>query len=262
MTWADARNALHAWIVAATGYAANRVTWWRQGDPVPSGTTPWISLSILNDDAVGFPGQAHERVHFTVADTVESVDATANTLTLTAHGLLTGDGPIRIASTLTVPGGLVAATDYWAVRVDANTIRLAETHALAVAASPTTIDITSAGSGTITIASTDETERHGAEIRHYARQSFAGTLSVQLFGGAATDSPLRNLRGAAALPTVHAALVAAGVGLGTIGPIRALGNLINSTYFEPRSVVEVRFFTVEETSELGTYIETCEPERS
>lgn len=68
------------------------------------------------------------------------VDVTANTITLTAHGFVTG---LKIPLTGTnLPGGL-SATNYWAIVVDANTIKVATSLANAVAG--TAVDITTQG---------------------------------------------------------------------------------------------------------------------
>lgn len=71
------------------------------------------------------PGLQHRRT-FTVAST------TLNTLTCTAHGYRTGDGPLRLSNTGGgLPAGLAIDTDYWVVRVDANTIALTLTSSAA-----------------------------------------------------------------------------------------------------------------------------------
>lgn len=68
------------------------------------------------------------------------VDVTANTITITAHGFVTG---LKIPLTGTnLPGGL-SATNYWAIVVDANTIKVATSLANAVAG--TAVDITTQG---------------------------------------------------------------------------------------------------------------------
>jgi hypothetical protein len=69
-----------------------------------------------------------------------NVDVTANTITITAHGFVTG---LKIPLTGTnLPGGL-SATNYWAIVVDANTIKVATSLANAVAG--TAVDITTQG---------------------------------------------------------------------------------------------------------------------
>ena len=80
--------------------------------------------------------------------TISAVDPVTNQLTVTAHGLNNGDGPVAVfTQSGAIPGGLAAATDFWAIVVDANTIKLATSSTNALAG--TAIDITSAGSGTL-----------------------------------------------------------------------------------------------------------------
>lgn len=68
------------------------------------------------------------------------VDVVANTITLTAHGYVTG---LKIAlSGTNLPAGL-SATNYWAIVVNANTIKVATSLANAVAGTP--VDITTQG---------------------------------------------------------------------------------------------------------------------
>lgn len=87
---------------------------------------------------------------FTAADT--------DICTATAHGLQTGDGPIRLTNSGgALPAGLAAATDYYVIRLDADTFSLATSRANALAG--TAIDITDAGTGTHTLADTASTKR-------------------------------------------------------------------------------------------------------
>lgn len=68
------------------------------------------------------------------------VNPTANTITITAHGFVTG---LKVALTGTnLPGGL-SATSYWVIYVDADTIKVASSLALATAGTP--VDITTQG---------------------------------------------------------------------------------------------------------------------
>jgi hypothetical protein len=71
---------------------------------------------------------------------------TANTITIEAHGLITGT---KVAATTgsALPAGL-SATNYWVIKVDANTLKLATSLANAVAG--TAVDITGDGAGTLT----------------------------------------------------------------------------------------------------------------
>jgi len=91
-------------------------------------------------------------------DIVEAVDTLADTLTLTAHGLFTGDGPFQFTTDDTLPDGILLATDYWVVRVDANKIKLAESLEDAIAASPVIVDLIDEGDGVHTLHDTPDTE--------------------------------------------------------------------------------------------------------
>lgn len=72
---------------------------------------------------------------------------TANTITIEAHGFITGT-KIALTTGGTLPAGLTA-TNYWVIKVDANTIKLAAT-SLANAVAGTAVDITGDGSGILT----------------------------------------------------------------------------------------------------------------
>lgn len=84
------------------------------------------------------------------ADLVFTANAGTDELTAAAHGLTTGDGPVRgTNSGGALPAGLALATDYWAIRVDDNTFKLATSLPNAIAG--TAIDITTAGTGVHTL---------------------------------------------------------------------------------------------------------------
>lgn len=70
---------------------------------------------------------------FTFADKTYTANSTTDTLAITAHGLLTGDGPVQIETTGTEPAGLTISTNYYVIKVDANTIQLAATRDAALA---------------------------------------------------------------------------------------------------------------------------------
>jgi hypothetical protein len=80
---------------------------------------------------------------------ITGVDTATDQLTIVGHGLNTGDGFNAIYSPDggAIPTGLAPVTDYWAIRVDADHVKLADSSANALAG--TAIDITSAGSGTL-----------------------------------------------------------------------------------------------------------------
>jgi hypothetical protein len=79
-------------------------------------------------------------------------DVTTGTDTIAdaGHGFVTGEGPLQLTSSGTLPAGLALATDYWVIRVDDNSFKFATSRALAIAG--TAVDITAAaGGGTHTL---------------------------------------------------------------------------------------------------------------
>lgn len=76
------------------------------------------------------------------------INTSTDVLTSAGHGFYTGL-KVQVASSDTLPGGLAATTDYWVIRVDADTFKLAEN--LPDALADTEINITSTGSGDLTV---------------------------------------------------------------------------------------------------------------
>lgn len=64
--------------------------------------------------------------------------------------MTTGDGPFRVSAQTTLPDGLSAATDYWAIVTGTTTFKFATSRALALAG--TAVDVTDTGTGTLTVA--------------------------------------------------------------------------------------------------------------
>jgi hypothetical protein len=76
-----------------------------------------------------------------------TADSGTDQLAITAHGLLTGDGPFATRNVGgALPGGLAAVTSYFVIRVGADAIKAATSSTNAHAG--TAIDITDNGSGT------------------------------------------------------------------------------------------------------------------
>jgi fluoride ion exporter CrcB/FEX len=101
--------------------------------------TPVLLAQVIND------------IVFTAANATD-------TLTAVAHGLQTGDGPVQVANTGGgLPAGLAAATNYWVIRLTADTFKLATSFANAIAGTP--INITTDGTGTQTLSDTVATKR-------------------------------------------------------------------------------------------------------
>lgn len=251
-------NALQSWVSATSGIPGSRVIWSYQDDDRPS--NPWISLLLTDVVRSGLGWVDVEPNPFSFADKTYTADATTDQLASTAHGLSTGDGPFRVTSTGTPPGGLAVGIDYWAVKVDADHVKAASSFQNAVAASPVTIDITSAGTGTQKIVSTAATVRAGQEILQVVRCNYSAHLSVQCYADAPTgpQNPvaiLLNVAASSLLPSIRDGLEAAGVGITDVGQVRAVGEVINTAGFEPRAQMDVTLWIVAEVSETGTIID-------
>lgn len=84
---------------------------------------------------------------FTTTHGTETVNAVA-------HGLLTGDGPVQLTTTNTLPAGYSLATDYYITKTGADSFTLAATRALAYAGTPVLISGNGTGVHTLTGAAT------------------------------------------------------------------------------------------------------------
>lgn len=80
------------------------------------------------------------------AGVVTAVSVSADTVTITAHGYLTGMKITALTTTGTLPAGLATSTVYYAIAVDANTLAFATSQANALAG--TKVDITGYGATT------------------------------------------------------------------------------------------------------------------
>lgn len=239
-------RAVHGWVAAATGLAAARVLWATQGKvtPRPAGAGAWVELLELASEAGGPDWSSIASNPLAFADlAVTAVDAGANTLTATAHGRATGDGPVQLETTGAAPGGLAVLTDYWLIRVDANTVQLAATFLNAM--DGVAVDLTSAGTGAHTLVSTAGTLAAGAELLATTTGTRTVTVRVTAYGGTATGDTkprayLDRVRAAAALEGVQSTIGAEGAAIGSCGAIQDVSARIATVDFEPRAVMDVR----------------------
>jgi hypothetical protein len=82
-----------------------------------------------------------------------TVNAATDVATIAGgHGMTTGDGPFRVSAATTLPAGLVAGTDYWAIVTGTTTFKFASSRANALAG--TAVDMTDTGTGALTITRT------------------------------------------------------------------------------------------------------------
>lgn len=112
------------------------------GNTAPSG---WL---LCNGDAVSRTTYATLfAALFPSVGTFTVTIASPGVVTLTSHGLATGDG-VYLTTTGALPTGLAVNTRYWVIRVDANTFNLATSQANALAG--TAINTSGSQSGTHT----------------------------------------------------------------------------------------------------------------
>ena len=261
--WTDVENALQAWVAAAvapSGIPATRVIWAQQAATRPA--TPWISLKLwgLKPYGIGWIDVENNPLTFDPL-TMLSLDTVTSTITTTTdHGLNTGDGPIQVASTGDIPGGLAASTNYWAILIGSASLQLAASYSDAIAGVPVTIS--DPGTGVVTVVSTSDTLRAGTEISHVVRRYYSATLTIQCYADVTQPTgPLdavaliHECQARSMLPSVRNALEGAGCGVFDFGPVIANGEAINTTQFEPRAVVDAKVWLVSEVSETGTIID-------
>jgi hypothetical protein len=117
--------------------------------------------------------QAHDYLYWynTATFAPAAVNTTTDQITVTAHGLPTSPGwKVSFSSTGTVPGGLVAATAYYAKRIDANTLEIYTDAGLT-----SKVDLTSQGTGAHTI--TPDNEFNNNHHRHFSIEVSNSDLS-------------------------------------------------------------------------------------
>lgn len=269
--WAAQQRAMRNWVIAGTGLSADKVVWGQQDAPRPAG--PAILLRVSNIAEIGRSWLETEDAPLSFSPkSVSGVDTTADTLTVLAHGFATGAGPIHMASTGTLPaavgGNITAGVDYWLIAPDANHLQLARTYADTGggqgAGNPITpIDLTSAGSGAITISSTDDTRVAGAELNAISRGYLRVTLELRCHSaqGQGVDAAvmiLQRLRTRRAWPTQQDILLGSNIGLIDVDRTRAIQGIRDALLFEPRAYCDVHLCVVAEEAEGLTIITSAE----
>jgi hypothetical protein len=106
------------------------------------------TVSVQLDNADRGSIQCVLTVNAPAAATFVAVAAT-DICTQAAHGYVTGL-KVQLTTTTTLPAGLSLATDYFIVKLTADTYQLAVSLANAVLATPTVVNITGTGTGTHT----------------------------------------------------------------------------------------------------------------
>lgn len=263
LPYSTIEDAVQAWIVAGSGLASDHVVWSEQTAPRPQGEFISMRLTVLEQRGRDWFDRYDNFITF---GPLTISGRSGNSLTITNHGRSTGDGPAQFANVGgALPAPLAALTNYWLVVIDANTVQVATTFQNAVAATPVVITLTSGGSGTNTVSSTPTTTRAGQEVAQRVRGPRHGLLQLECFAGAPTGgsatgatSPVAILHDAITahcLESINAALVAAGVGVGAIEPIRSIDGVVNTVRFEPRAIAHVHLHLAAELVETSTYIQ-------
>ena len=144
------------------------------------GAIPEFDIEFASDNTTAITVaellSAHTASQVIVDDNVDTVDFANNELDLTGHSYLSGDGPLRLTTTDTLPTGLALATDYWAIYVGANSIQLATSRANALAG--VAVAFSDVGAGTHTISDTADTERLVWTSHGLLGQAGDGSISV------------------------------------------------------------------------------------
>jgi hypothetical protein len=111
----------------------------------------------------------------------------------------------------------------------------------------------------------DDDADPGEEITNYVEGHREIVLSIQCFatsplGTSAAMAILNSVVAKSRLPTVAAALLAAGVAVRRFDTINALGEVVGATAWEPRAVLTAHIGVASSVNEIGTFIETVETE--
>lgn len=270
------KRAIHTWIVAGSGLAADRVRWGFNAPqptrtPTVNGvvtqTDAWIALRLSSVRGAGSDWNQYKSEPFTFGPIVVTLDAGTDLLTAEGHDFNTGDGPVQLETEGTLSGtNLLPMTDYWVVRIDDDTFKLATSFQHAMATVPVTVDIMSIGAGAHTVISVDTTVRRGQELREYVRGGRVLQVTVTCFPPQpSTDSTeavaiLADVVTEAGKSAQADALSEAHLGLFSAGEPQGIDGVMNAVYFEPRATMTVVFSTKAEISSLVGSLEDVEVE--
>ncbi len=116
----------------------------------------WADAAVSLTNAQLYGAALHPKAIGATAMT--SASASTNKVTKATHGYLTGDGPAFLTSDGTEPGGVLPLVPVWIVKSDADTFKLALS--LTDALSGITIDLTTNGTGTLTLTGPDAQRVH------------------------------------------------------------------------------------------------------
>ena len=265
--WDTLQQVFFNWVAGAAGLPETSIEW--AGQDAPRAQSPAIEIRVSNIDTIGrYTSRREDNILTFNTLTVTAVDTTANTLAIANHGLLTGDGPVNVASTGTLPAPLLASTNYWIIVVDSGHIQLASTYTNTGggqgAGNPTTaIDLTTVGSGTITVFNTPDCVRAGQELIVKSMAYLRMTLelhahTVAAVGSAMAQAVLQKVVASQRLPAQEATLLNANVGLLECERVRAVIGVRDAALFEPRGYLDVHFCVPAEEEAMITFIQRAQ----
>ncbi len=267
MDWVAIRAALHNWVVACTGLPANKVTWARQRSaPRPAEDGIVMKIYVVDDEGQSWIDVEDNPLEF---DDLTITAVSGNNLSIADHELETGDGPVQLEGA-DLPQPIEEETNYWVIKIDDDTIRLAaqfedtggDTTPVGggTGTNPITpITLTDAGSGVMTLRATSDTLRAGEEINFVQRGMVRATL--QLFSYVQDDTgldgaiaTLRRVANRYRLPSNIEILQEANIGITRMERTRSMLGIRNSQLFEPRAWIDIDLSLVYEERENGTII--------
>lgn len=259
IAWDVAMPAIQLWVAAASGLDASAVVWSFQAAPQ---ARPYIELNISNTIQVAHDGVDEENNPLTFAPAVVMPDHTTSSFGWTGHGRTTGDGPVQLTTTGTVPTGTELLKDYWLIALDDNTVQLAETFQDTggnyVGNPITPLAFSDNGTGVLTFSDTEDTVAVGSDVKRTASGLREVTLTLQCFAdtgkGIQAMSILTTVVSSIALNVD--ALNDAGVGVTDVGVAYLAGGVRQlegrrGSILEPRALCDL---TVYMESELVDYI--------
>lgn len=241
ISWTTVHNGLQKWFRDTSGIPGPRVMWGIPRDGGARPTTPYISLGQITTRRIGHDWVVSSRNVTTYAGGAFTAPG-GDVIVRAAHGLLHGDGPLRVSSSGTLPGGLIAGTDYWVILVDGDTFKLAGSFFDTIGVG-TPITITTAGTGVHAIVGAPTFVRAAAPLRRTMQGMRVGSMVATCYADDAIDASsasavLEDVVSGLAL--IREDLHRAGVGVSDISPIVSLPGRIG-TALEARATMTVTF---------------------
>lgn len=271
--WTTLKNAIATWILTASGLPPERLRWAGSNAPQPptSSTLPWILVSRFTWRNPGSDFTQYETNPLDFAPKTATLDSSLDIVSVANHGLTTRDGPVRLTTTGSLAGtNLATDTDYWVIREDAGSLRLASSFLDADAGNA--VDIQGSGTGVHALVSTPDSLRSGHELIERVRGARRVQFDIQCFppvpalGQPLPDdadpiSTLSDITAKVGLNAIAQPLAMAGFGLIGIDGPRQIDGVLNNTIFEPRAIMTVTFATTSEvvgTDTIIDYVEVAE----